>query len=131
MKAIKKPINEEIHPFWGSSFIKGIPGEIERINKSLGLELKYTVNQPGLIDGDHLRPKGVVFVIEKRSWVHKETYCLYGLYEEGMLKGYIGKSKEGEIKTLRELGGIKDLEKGNSILHKWLQGLIKTSCEKI
>lgn len=131
MKITKKRINEEIHPFWGSSFIKGVPKEIERINKSLGLELEYTVNQPKLIDGDPSSAERVVFVIKKRPWFLKETYCLYSLYEDGMLNGFIGRLKGNEIKTLRRLGSIDNLERGTPQLHKWLQGLIKTSCDKI
>ncbi len=131
MNVTRKQTIDEIHPFWGSPFIKGIPKEIQRMNETFGLELEYTVNQPRLIDGDPLRAERVVFVIKKRPWFLRETYCLFALYEDGTLYGFLGKLKGNEIKTLRKLGGIVDLEKGTTLLHKWLQHLIKTSCEKI
>ncbi|MFN3478794.1 MAG: hypothetical protein ACK415_00265 [Thermodesulfovibrionales bacterium] len=131
MKISKKTISEEIHPFWGSSFIKGIPLEIEKISEALGLELEYTISQPQLIDGDALKAGRVVFVINKRPWFLKETYCLYGLYEEGILKGFVGKVKDREIRTLKDLGSIDDLKKGNHYLYKWVQSLVKMTCDKI
>lgn len=131
MNVTMKPITDEIHPFWGSSFIRGIPLEVQRINETLGLELEYTVNQPGLIDNDPLKAERLVFIIKKRPWFLREAYCLFALYEDGILYGFLGKLRGNEIKTLRELGGIVDLEEGPPLLYKWLQGLIKTSCEKI
>ncbi|MFN3396548.1 MAG: hypothetical protein ACK4Z9_07120 [Thermodesulfovibrionales bacterium] len=121
----------EIDPFWGSVFIKGIPQEIEKMNESLGLEMEYTVNQPEVIDGDTLKARKVAFVIKKRPWFLKETYCLYTLYEEGVLKGFIGKIRDREIRTLKDLGSIDDLKKGNHYLYKWVQSLVKMTCDKI
>lgn len=131
MKTTKRYIKEEIHPFWGSPFIRGIHREIERMNNSLGLELEYTISQPQLIDGDPLKAGSVVFVVNKRPWFLKESYCLYGLYEEGVLKGFIGKIKDNEIRTLKDLGSIDDLNKGNHYLYKWVQSLVKMACDKI
>lgn len=120
----------EIDPLWGSAFIRGIPQEIEQMNKSLGLEMEYTVNQPEVIDGDTLKARKVAFVIKKRPWFLKETYCLYALYEEGILKGFIGKIRDNEVHTLRDLGSL-DLEKGHHSLYKWVQSLTKIACDKV
>lgn len=131
MKTERKTHGEGVHPFWGSSFIKGIPKEIERINESLGLELEYTVNQPKFIDGDPIKAGRLVFMIKKRPWFLNETYCLYSLYEDGYLDGFIGKLKGDEIRTIKGLGRIKDLQKEALLFQRWLQGLIKASCDKI
>lgn len=131
MKTSKKSISEDIHPFWGSSFIKGIPLEIKKISEAFGLELEYSVSQPQLIDGDLLKATKVVFLVNKRQWFLKESYCLYCLYEDGILKGFIGKIKDNEIRTLKDLGSIDDLKKGNDYLYKWVQSLVKMACDKI
>jgi len=128
---IKRDRKEHVDPFWGSQFIKAIPHEIEKINRSLGLELEYTVNQPRLVDGDPFIGETVIFMVKRRPWFLKDTYCLIGLYDSGTIKGYIGRLMDDEVKTIREVGRIADLEKGVFTLHKWLQGLIKASCEKI
>lgn len=130
MSVMNKTI-PEIDPFWGSAFIKGIPLEIEKMNESLGLEMEYTVNQPEVIDGDTLKARKVAFMVKKRPWILKETYCLYALYEDGVLKGFIGRIRDKEIHTLRDLGSLVDLEKGYHSLYKWVQSLIKVACDKI
>ncbi len=131
MKALKRDKDNNIHPFWGSSFIKGIPGEVQRLNESLGLELEYTVTQPLTVDGDPIKAGNVVFVIKKRPWFLNETYCLYALYEDGVLKGYTGKLTGKEIRTLKELGSSEDIENGIITLNRWIQSLLKASCDKV
>lgn len=131
MKTSRESISDEIHPFWGSSFIRGIPREIEKISEALGLELEHAINQPQLIDDDSLKATKVVFLVNKKQWFLKESYCLYGLYEDGVLKGFIGKIKDNEIRTLKDLGSIYDLNKGNYYLYKWVQSLVKAAYDKI
>lgn len=131
MQRTEKTSAEEVHPFWGSSFMRGIPREVDKLNESLGLELEYTVNQPKNVDGDPKRALQVVFMIIKRPWFLKESYCLYVIYERGILRGFIGRLNNNEIKTLRRLEDMEDIGEGFPILHRWIQSLIKTSCDKI
>ena len=105
--------------------------EVDKFNSSFGFNIRILSEDPSLIDGS-ARPSDLVFVLVREdALLSSRTYCLYAILREQDLRGYIGISRNGSIKTVKELKPLKDYSDIKDALYEWLRQLLHASFEKI
>ena len=108
-------------------FLGAVSGEVATFNDSHEFGLHYEISPPATIDGSRDKAEQVGFVVTRRT---KESftdtrYCLYSIFLEQSLHGYIGVSEQGKIETICKLEPLTDFDEGTSMLYDWLRTLIE------
>jgi hypothetical protein len=113
------------------SFLKSMPLEVEKFNKTFDFNITYSVAPPAEIDGSSYLTRYVGFVmIRDNSLIPERRYCLYSLLKDRVLYGYIGVEKNGHITTIRQIQPIENFKKTQWVVYDWLRELVRASCEK-
>ena len=114
-------------------FLSSIRPLIKEFNDTYAFEISEIVNPDVAIDGETNQIKETAFILVRRNpRLNDNTYCLYALFRNKSLFGYIGIFKNGMIHTINELIPVKDFrgKKASLIFNEWLAELVKISCEK-
>ncbi|NTU41884.1 MAG: hypothetical protein HGA78_02285 [Nitrospirales bacterium] len=113
------------------AFLSRVSSGVQRFDGMTGFGIRSLATPPTDIDGDPEIVGKVGFVVLRdNSVIPERTYCLYTVLQGQVLQARVGIYSNGRITTLRELGEITDFRKGESVLHDWLKGLVKASCDK-
>ncbi|MBF0541996.1 MAG: hypothetical protein HQK91_11170 [Nitrospirae bacterium] len=112
-------------------FLSSIRSHIKEFNDTYDFEISEIVNPDVEIDGETNQIKETAFILVRRNdSIDDRTYCLYSLFKNRALFGFIGIFKDGMIHTNHELISIKDFrgKKASNIFNVWLTELVKISC---
>ncbi len=113
-------------------FHSTIRREVNKFNENFEFGIRHLEAQPSDIDEDKDITLRVGFVLTRNNpLIMDKTYCLYSVWRDRKLYGYIGIYKDGSIKTLRELKPVHSLKEGQLVLYDWLRQLVWASCEKL
>lgn len=113
-------------------FLSGIRNSVKEFNDTLNsydFEISEIVNPDVAIDGETNQIKETAFILVRRNNVINDlTFCLYALFKNKTLYGYIGIFKDGMIHTKDKLIPIKDFrsKKAREIFDNWLHELVNT-----
>lgn len=114
-------------------FLASVQGNVDRMNAEMDMDLRYEIAPPESIDKDAAKAAHAGFVVTRRNRIFPEkTYCLYSIFREGALYGYVGLFEAGRIETIRQLKPIESFTGGaDKALYDWLRELLHASVEKL